>query len=150
METEKSHYDEKYFLWQMEMGEFGAKADSFKFESLINEKDTVLDFGCGGGYLLSILSCRRRIGIELNDIARQRASENGIEVYKYSAEVPDNSCDLIISNHALEHTFNPYNELKSLYSKLKQNGMIVFVVPNEKKKSGIPMILINIYIPGLR
>lgn len=135
---EKNHYDEKYFLWQKEMGEFGGKADSFKFESLINEKDTVLDFGCGGGYLLSILTCKRRIGIELNDVARQHAVEKGIEVYKYSTEVPDNSCDLIISNHALEHTFNPYGEIKSLYSKLKQNGMIVFVVPNEKKKKWNP------------
>jgi len=61
------------------------------------------------------------------------SQQKGIEVYQYSNEVPDNICDVIISNHALEHTINPYEELKILYLKLKKNGKIVFVVPNEKK-----------------
>ena len=135
---QKNHYDESYFLWQKKLGVIGGKADVFKFVSFVNLNDTVLDFGCGGGYILSNLMCKKRVGIELNDTARQQAVENGIEVYKYSDEVPDNYCDLIISNHALEHTFNPYIELKSLYSKLKQNGMIVFIVPNEKKKKWNP------------
>ena len=75
-------------------------------------KGNVLDFGCGGGYIISSLTCKRRIGIEINEIARQEAAEKGIEVYKYSNEVPDDSCDLIISNHALEHVSAPYEEIK--------------------------------------
>ena len=126
----KNHYDETYFLWQKKMGVFGGKAEVFKFESSVNLNDMVLDFGCGGGYILSNLKCKKRKGIELNDTARQQ--------------------DLIISNHVLEHTFNPFNELKSLYLKLRQNGKIVFVIPNEKKKNGIQTILTSISIPGLR
>jgi len=134
-----NYYDNEYYIWQKKMGEFGGVADSFKFESFVHTSDTVLDFGCGGGYLLSKLPCKRRIGIELNDIAREQASEMGIEVYKYATDAPDDSCDLIISNHALEHTLNPYGEINALYSKLKKNGKIVFVVPNEKKKKWNPV-----------
>jgi len=129
-----NYYDEKYFIWQRKLGVFGGKAEAFKFNSFITMNDTVLDFGCGGGYILSNLSCKKKVGIELNEVARLEASEKGIEVYKYSIEIADNSCDVIISNHVLEHTLNPYEELKALCPKLKDTGKIVFVVPNEKKK----------------
>lgn len=138
MEKKNDYYDEKYFLWQKKMGVFGGKANASKFDTYIGDNDTVLDFGCGGGYLLSNLKCKTKIGVEINEVARKQATENDILVYKSSVEVQDNSCDVIISNHALEHTLNPYEELKTLYSKLKVNGKIVFVVPNEKKKKYNP------------
>lgn len=46
---ENSNYDKKYFDWQKTIGEFGGKANLFKFEDNIKNTDTVLDFGCGGG-----------------------------------------------------------------------------------------------------
>lgn len=133
-----NYYDKNYFLWQKAIGEFSVKVGAFKFQPFVNENDTVLDFGCGGGYIISSLTCKRRIGIEINEIARQEAAEKGIEVYKYSNEVPDDSCDLIISNHALEHVSAPYEEIKILLLKLKSKGRIVFVVPNEKKNKWNP------------
>lgn len=45
----ETYYDEKYFEWQKTVGEFGGKANLFKFEKYINEDSDVLDFGCGGG-----------------------------------------------------------------------------------------------------
>lgn len=133
-----NYYDEKYFLYQKRFGDFGGQANAFKFERFVNENDTVLDFGCGGGDLISGLGCKRRIGIELNDIASKQAAEKGVEIFKYTKDIPDNICDLIISHHALKHTLNPYEEIKALYPKLKENGKIVFVVPNEKKKKWDP------------
>lgn len=43
------YYGEKYFEWQKAVGEFGGRANLFKFEKYIKENDNVLDFGCGGG-----------------------------------------------------------------------------------------------------
>ncbi len=129
----KTYYSEKYFEWQKKIGEFGGKVALFKFEPYVKENYTVLDFGCGGGYLLSNLNCKKKIGVEINDAARSVAEQKNIDVKKYSYEIEDNVCDLIISSHALEHTLNPFEELKQLYPKLKKNGLIVFIVPNEKK-----------------
>lgn len=138
MKKGEEYYNDDYFAWQKESGEFGAKVEFFKFSKFINEENTVLDFGCGGGYMLAKLTANRKIGVEINDVARQQASKKGIEVYKFTSDVPDCICDIIISNHVLEHTLNPYEELKMLNSKLKKNGKMIFVVPNEKKKKWNP------------
>lgn len=125
------HYDEKYFNWQASIGEFGGWANQKKFQEFIPEAGCVLDFGCGGGYMLKYLKCRRRMGVEINPAAMVQAQANGIEVYGSTNEVPTGSVDVVISNNALEHTLRPLDELKELYRVLRPGGMIVFVVPCE-------------------
>ncbi len=127
-----NYYDEQYFKWQKDIGVFGGRVNLFKFKEFISPNDSVIDFGCGGGYLLNNITCKDKIGIEVNDIARQIAQKNGIAVVNSANEIPDNWADVIISNHALEHTFSPLQELKGLYPKLKNGGKIVFVIPHEK------------------
>jgi SAM-dependent methyltransferase len=126
-----SHYNKSYFNWQSSIGEFGGWANQTKFVDYISPKDTVLDFGCGGGFLLKEINCKKRVGIEVNKSALKTARENGIEVYSNMKNVPNNSVDVIISNNALEHTLLPLDELKSLYKKLKKGGKIIFIVPCE-------------------
>ena len=77
----KQHYNKEYFDWHKQISRFGAKANKFKFENEINKSDHVLDFGCGGGYLLSGLDCDKKYGIEINPPAIEEAKKNGIEVY---------------------------------------------------------------------
>lgn len=125
------HYDKRYFAWQSAIGEFGGWANLTKFQKFISEKDDVLDFGCGGGYLLKNIRCRRKIGVEVNPASAAMAKTNGIEVYSLVQDVPDNCVDIIISNNALEHTLSPLQELKGLYSKLRAGGKLIFVVPCE-------------------
>jgi SAM-dependent methyltransferase len=125
------HYDGDYFNWQSSIGEFGGWANKTKFSKYISEDHTVLDFGCGGGFLLKQLNCKNRIGVEINPSAAEQARQNGVKVYSDAQDVPDNSVDIIISNNALEHTFRPLDELKELKSKLKSGGKIIFVVPCE-------------------
>ena len=131
------HYDEKYFAWQKIIGNFGGEANKFKFEKNITPNLTVLDFGCGGGYLLKNFDCNKKIGIEPNPTARTQALENGLnKVYSKTEDcVKDfkGQVDLIISNHALEHTDNPLLELKNLHKSLKKNGHICIVVPLDNK-----------------
>lgn len=125
------YYDEKYFNWQKDIGAFGGMINRKKFESFIGPNDKVIDFGCGGGFLIANLHCKEKIGIELNETARNHANKLGVKAVSCASEIPDNWADVIISNNALEHTHEPLKELQKLYPKLKSGGKIVFVVPCE-------------------
>ncbi|SRX72519.1 class I SAM-dependent methyltransferase [Aequorivita antarctica] len=128
------HYNEDYFKWQKARGEFGGISNIFKFKDYIKETDNVIDFGSGGGYLLKNLICKNKLGIEINDTAREFAKTIGITSHKNADAIEDEWADVIISNHALEHVENPLAEIKHLYKKLKPGGKIVFVVPHERRK----------------
>jgi SAM-dependent methyltransferase len=126
-----SHYDEKYFAWQAPLGEFGGWANQTKFAEYISSTSRVLDFGCGGGYLLKNMNCSKKVGVEVNPSAIAMARANGLEVFSSVDAVPDGYVDVIISENALEHTLQPLQELKSLYRKLEPGGKAIFVVPCE-------------------
>jgi len=126
-----SHYDDQYFDWQAPIGEFGGWANQTKFIKYISEHSEVLDFGCGGGFLLRNLKCAKKVGVEVNPAAAATAKKNGLEMFRSVDEIPDDYVDVIISDNALEHTLQPLQELKSLYKKLKTGGKIIFVVPCE-------------------
>lgn len=128
-ELVSKHYDEKYFERQRTMGEFGGWANQTKFIDYISNDSNVLDFGCGGGYLLNNLKCSKKVGVEINPAAIEMAKKNGVEVFTTAEDVPDEYVDVVISNNVLEHTLQPLTELKSLYKKLKPGGKIIFVVP---------------------
>ncbi len=124
-------YGKKYFEWQHEIGEFGGWANLIKFEKYIKKNDIVLDFGCGGGFLLNKINCRKKIGVDLNKTALETAKSKNILVYDSLDKVEDNSVDTIISNHALEHCDLPLNFLAELYKKLVIGGKLIIVVPCE-------------------
>ena len=132
--TEMMYYDSKYFEYQKKAGEIGGIYNQKIFRDFIHEDDVVVDFGCGGGYLLKNLNCKRKIGIEINSTAKVVAEENGIEVYTSSSDLPSDFADVIISNHVLEHTECPLNELKGLFRILRKGGEFVIIVPCESIK----------------
>ena len=128
-----SHYagakGEEYFSWQSAGGAFGALINAHKFRHLVQPSQVVVDFGCGGGFLLKTLDCARRIGIEINPAARAYATAAGIECHATTADVPDGVADLIVSDHALEHVPFPIGLLRELRAKLKPNGLLSICVP---------------------
>ncbi|MCX6215357.1 class I SAM-dependent methyltransferase [Spirosoma sp.] len=124
-------YDQTYFDYQRRMGEFGGWANSPFFQPFIKPNDKVIDFGCGGGYLLKALNCAQKLGIEINERARLVATENGIQTVESADHVSDDWADVIISSHALEHTARPLDEILRLKAKVRPGGLIVFIVPSE-------------------
>lgn len=141
------HYDESYFNWQKTVGEFGGWADVGKFSNHVKRGDVVMDFGCGGGWLLRQIECAERIGVEINDIARKFAIiKNKIKAFKNVKAVPDSSVDVAISNHALEHCFAPRDEILAIKEKLKPGGKMVFVVPCESVRNSWKPNDINMHI----
>jgi SAM-dependent methyltransferase len=119
----------KYFDWQNKNGEVSGRIEARKFKAYIKPTDRVLDFGCGGGHVLRNLECTRRVGVEINPAARTIAVQGGIECHESIADVEDNSIDVVISNHALEHVQFPISILRALHNKLRPSGVLVLCVP---------------------
>lgn len=132
-DAQSPHYlgtkGEQYFHWQRQHGDDGGAIDRRNFQRYIKEGDCVLDFGCGGGFLLRHLACARRLGIEINPAAALVAEDNGIECFNDLSELPDLVVDVAISNHALEHVTAPVAVLAKLYQLLKSDGMLILKLP---------------------
>lgn len=127
----KDHYSKDYFEWQKKIGNKNVKNVFYKFKDYINKEQVIVEFGSGGGYLLNYIKCKEKVGIEINETAREASSKLGIKTLPSINSLNENFADLIISHHVLEHTTHPLNELKGLFKILKPNGKIVFVTPHE-------------------
>lgn len=127
----EDYYDRQYFEWQQKMGMFGGKISARRFQPYIKKDAVVVELGSGGGYLLNNIAAKEKVGIEINDRAREEAQKAGVRSVKWVDDIPDNYADVIISTHVLEHVENPLGILRDLHQKLKDNGKIIFYVPNE-------------------
>src|SRR5690242_1765156 len=77
------HYDARYFAWQNANIDIKTRFKVKRFVRHVRPTDTVIDFGCAGGALVAALPGARRIGVEINDVARESAvREYGIEAYR--------------------------------------------------------------------
>jgi SAM-dependent methyltransferase len=124
------HYDAAYFAWQNAHIGVKTRIKVTRFAPYVGPTDTVLDFGCAGGAMLAALPGARKIGVELNDVARAEAErEHHIEAYKNLADVADGIVDVVVSNHTLEHLAKPFDALVQLKPKLKPGGLLVLVLP---------------------
>jgi len=118
-----------YWEYQRPIGRVGGELNRWKFEPHLTDGDVVVDFGCGGGYLLARLPGQTKIGVDPSPLAREEAAREGIHVVESTAELPDSSTDVVISNHALEHTFSPFEELRDLARILRPGGKLVMTLP---------------------
>ena len=97
---------------------------------------TVLDIGCGPGWLLFEL--RRRgwqcTGTELNDesarFARDRLDMQVLTAPNALRTLPDGNFDLIILWHVLEHVADPAAQIREIDRLLRPGGIVLIAVPN--------------------
>jgi SAM-dependent methyltransferase len=118
-----------YANHQAEQAEQAAVLNAWKFRDATQPDDTLIDFGCGPGALLDLLPGRCKIGVEVNAQARARAQQRGHDTYPSSTELPSETADVVISNHALEHTLSPHAELLELHRALKPGGRLYLWLP---------------------
>lgn len=130
--NQSKHYRDKagesYFKYIQKNAHEGGRINSRKFNEFVALDDVVLDFGCGGGWILGNLQCKRKIGVEINTAAHASCIENGLDVYQ-SLEQVDVLADVVISHHCLEHVPHPIETLIALRSKLKPAGRLILVLP---------------------
>ncbi|WP_273566224.1 hypothetical protein [Maribacter halichondriae] len=72
----KEHYTERYFKYQGTIGEFGGWANLDKFLKYIDENQTIVDFGSGGGFLLNNITCKDKVGVEINATAKKNQKKS--------------------------------------------------------------------------
>lgn len=126
-----------YFAWQGEDGITQALFNIHLWQPFISHYDDILDFGCGGGFLLKVLEGRKKVGVEVNPYAYESARKLGIEVYSTISEVV-NKFDKIISSHALEHVPYPKQVLMELKEKLRDNkSRMLLLLPLDDWRSSL-------------
>lgn len=120
---------EGYLAYQRQIGDLGAQLNRWKFEPHVGPGDHVVDFGCGTGGLLAGLDVARRTGVEVSEPARAEAERNGLRAVASTSELEASTADVVISNHALEHSLAPLAELRELHRILKPQGKLVLWLP---------------------
>lgn len=120
-----------YFEWQLAHGELLGRLRARWFVRFSTSEKCVLDFGCGPGFLIANIPAAKRIGVDVNPLARAHVEALGVKFHTSLATVADNSVDLAICNHVLEHVPCPLNTLTELGAKLKKGGQLALSVPIE-------------------
>lgn len=115
-------------LWKIPYGKGRSRERDWNKFINAQPNSTVADLGAGGGFTLSTLNVKRKIAIEVNDVARDYIRSNfpDIEAYKYPEDVPDfESIDILLSIDAVEHMECPITELKEMEKKVRPGGRLV-------------------------
>lgn len=96
---------------------------------------TILDYGCGTGFLLRRLSRHfATAGFDLSTDALRSTSENvpGVTVYAHESDIPESSFTGVVSLHVLEHIDrSTIPKVLSLWHRvLLPGGRVLCVVPD--------------------
>ena len=136
------YYSETYEAYDETHGSEGddlakaRKSGEFRHIPLPNG-NSILDFGCGGGFFLNI--CRQLgaevFGIEPSPHGAALTRKQGIPVFEgsldeYLAAHGDQRFDVITSNHVIEHVPDPVSTLAGLKQLLAPSGTMTIAVPN--------------------
>jgi SAM-dependent methyltransferase len=103
--------------------------NAWKFAPYVRSTDTVLEWGCPGGYLLKAMPGTGKAGIEEDPQARALCKALGLDVFASVADAQGHKYSRIISNHHLEHQPYPIESLRELQSLLTDDGKLVLCIP---------------------
>lgn len=118
----------------------------FSWIAGIKEKK-VLEFGCGLGQNIFALKDCEAYGYDISKSALDFSKSKGIKVFSSEKQIKDNSFDVILSSHNLEHMPNPFENLKFINQKLKKSGFLILIIPREThKKSPFTPDLTNYHL----
>ena len=102
--------------------------------SRFKSKGKALEVGCSTGILLGLLKDKGWgvKGVEISETAARKAKAGGIDVIMKSFQSIDlqETFDLIIFNHTLEHLGDPKKVLEKAYVILNKKGFIYIDLPN--------------------
>jgi SAM-dependent methyltransferase len=91
-----------------------------------------LDIGCSVGHSLQAAKDRGMLafGVEVDPSAAEIAVKAGHTVVRTLEELPEGRYDIVSFWETLEHIGDPLSELQRAASRMNDNGLLVFTVPN--------------------
>ena len=123
--------DPVYYLGQNNRGK--VFVELLKRISVWDDIYDVAELGCGaGGVLLPFAKEGKNVvGVDLNGDFLELGIKSGLNLKSgcFYNEIEDNSCDLIILSHVLEHFNSPIKELNLIFPKIKKNKYLLVQVP---------------------
>ena len=135
-----------YWSWQSKRVELGGKITALLFAPYFTPNvRAAADIGCGSGTVIKELPASEKWCVEVNPLARAYSKQTtpSLKTVAQIAELPDNHFDLLMSNHALEHTPCPLLSASTLLPKLKPGGILVITVPSLEDEETIGRERIN-------
>jgi SAM-dependent methyltransferase len=99
----------------------------------------VLDVGCFDGKLLDYLDSRyEKLGVEIHQVAAERAGERGIRIIAHDfAELASHPAvaDAVLAVDVIEHTYNPLAFLAQLAQAASPGGLVIITTGNTDSPS---------------
>ncbi len=126
-------YGNEYWTWQSTNVITGGKITALLFAPYVTDNvSTIADIGCGSGTVVKNLNAAEKWCVEVNPYARAYVDKTlpDLKTVESANRLPNGHFDLIMSNHALEHTPCPLLLVATLRHKLKPGGRLVFTVPS--------------------
>lgn len=96
---------------------------------------TIIEAGCGNGGVMSainkIVPGAKITGFDYDDNYMEHARSLGLDLRKgsYYEDTSMSNVDMIYYHHVFEHIYDLENELENAYRALKEDGILVLVVP---------------------
>ena len=121
-ERHNTHFNDDYYNAR-------AKIALTKFFSGFDINSRILDFGCGLGQNIYYLP--NAMGYDISKFGVEFCKKKNIKATNNVDEVNNESFDIVLSTHVLEHHPNPKQMLEQIFSKLKKGGTLILVIPHE-------------------
>jgi SAM-dependent methyltransferase len=107
------------------------RARAARFQPRIRPDHRVFEFGVGAGWNLRGIQCQRRVGLDIDCFLAPGWEAMGIEFTQDSRSLADQSFDVVLCHHALEHVDHPAETLVELRRVTQPNGRLLLAVPYE-------------------
>jgi len=109
-------------------------------ESFLEPNGSVMDFGCGTSYYTG----SNASGLDLDrEMLKKADLENRMLAHYSYVPFKNESFNIVVMCHSLEHTNNPDKPLKQAYRILVDKGKIIVSVPNLRSVKGIWKLFYN-------
>lgn len=106
-------------------------------KSLVPEGGSILDVGCGDGFLFKVIQNRNNVfGAEISAerLKRARKDAGWVEYVRANgSRLPykSESFDAVVCSEVLEHVYEPENVVKEMTRVCKKAGSLIITIPNE-------------------
>ena len=100
-----------------------------KIQPYVSSVDVVFEYGVGTGWNLAALECRTKIGYDISYAVKETVERHKIRFVDDLSLIVDDSVDIAICHHVLEHVPDPLHVLEIMRNKLKDSGKLLLFAP---------------------